>query len=47
MSDLLRFEDYAAGQVIDLGSYAVTAAEIRELLEKQVELVIDGGRSIG
>lgn len=30
MSDLLRFEDYAAGQVIDLGTYAVTAAEIRE-----------------
>ncbi|MGB3141191.1 MAG: MaoC family dehydratase [Aestuariivirga sp.] len=30
MSDLLHFEDYAAGQVIDLGSYAVTAAEIRE-----------------
>ncbi|HRA94193.1 MAG TPA: MaoC family dehydratase [Aestuariivirga sp.] len=30
MSDLLHFEDYAAGQVIDLGTYAVTAAEIRE-----------------
>jgi len=30
VSDLLHFEDYAAGQVIDLGSYAVTAAEIRE-----------------
>jgi acyl dehydratase len=30
VSDLLHFEDYAAGQVIDLGTYAVTAAEIRE-----------------
>jgi acyl dehydratase len=30
MTELLHFEDYAVGQVIDLGSYAVTAAEIRE-----------------
>jgi acyl dehydratase len=30
VSELLHFEDYAAGQVIDLGTYAVTAAEIRE-----------------
>ena len=30
MSELLHFEDYAAGQVIDLGSYAVTAEEISE-----------------
>lgn len=30
MSELLHFEDYAVGQVIDLGTYAVTAAEIRE-----------------
>jgi acyl dehydratase len=30
MGELLHFEDFAVGQVIDLGSYAVTAAEIRE-----------------
>jgi acyl dehydratase len=30
VSELLHFEDYAVGQVIDLGTYAVTAAEIRE-----------------
>jgi acyl dehydratase len=30
MAELLHFEDFAVGQVIDLGSYAVTAAEIRE-----------------
>jgi acyl dehydratase len=30
MAELLYFEDFAVGQVIDLGSYAVTAAEIRE-----------------
>lgn len=30
MSDLLHFEDFAVGQVIGLGSYAVTAAEIRD-----------------
>ena len=30
MSELLHFEDFEVGQVIDLGSYAVTAQEIRE-----------------
>jgi acyl dehydratase len=30
MGELLHFEDFAVGQVIDLGSYVVTAAEIRE-----------------
>jgi acyl dehydratase len=30
MGELLHFEDFAVGQVIDLGSYAVTVAEIRE-----------------
>ena len=30
MGELLHFEDFEVGQVIDLGSYAVTAAEIRE-----------------
>jgi acyl dehydratase len=30
MAELLHFEDFAVGQEIDLGSYAVTAAEIRE-----------------
>ena len=30
MGELLHFEDFAVGQVIDLGSYAVTADEIRE-----------------
>ena len=30
MGELLHFEDFAVGQVIDLGSYAVTAQEIRE-----------------
>ena len=30
MAELLYFENFAEGQVIDLGSYAVTAAEIRE-----------------
>ena len=30
MAELLHFEDFAVGQVIDLGSHAVTAAEIRE-----------------
>ena len=30
MAELLHFEDFAVGQVIDLGSYAVTADEIRE-----------------
>jgi acyl dehydratase len=30
VAELLHFEDYAVGQVIDLGSYAVTAEEIRE-----------------
>ena len=30
MAELLHFEDFAVGQVIDLGTYAVTAAEIRE-----------------
>jgi acyl dehydratase len=30
MAELLHFEDFAVGQVIDLGAYAVTAAEIRE-----------------
>ena len=30
MGALLHFEDFAVGQVIDLGSYAVTSAEIRE-----------------
>lgn len=30
MGALLHFEDFAVGQVIDLGTYAVTAEEIRE-----------------
>ncbi len=30
MPELLHFEDFAVGQVIDLGTYAVTAAEIIE-----------------
>ena len=30
MGELLHFEDFSAGQVIDLGTYAVTAEEIRE-----------------
>ena len=30
MPELLHFEDFVVGQVIDLGTYAVTAAEIRE-----------------
>lgn len=30
MGELLHFEDFDVGQVIDLGSYAVTAEEIRE-----------------
>jgi acyl dehydratase len=30
MGELLHFEDFEVGQVIDLGSYAVTAQEIRE-----------------
>jgi acyl dehydratase len=30
MGELLHFEDFDLGQVIDLGSYAVTAAEIKE-----------------
>ena len=30
MGELLHFEDFAVGQVIDLGTYAVTAEEIRE-----------------
>ena len=30
MDELLHFEDFAVGQVIDLGSYAVSAAEIKE-----------------
>ena len=30
MGELLHFEDFEVGQVIDLGSYAVTAEEIRE-----------------
>jgi acyl dehydratase len=30
MGELLHFEDFAVGQVIDLGSYVVTAKEIRE-----------------
>jgi acyl dehydratase len=30
MAGLLHFEDFEVGQVIDLGTYAVTAAEIRE-----------------
>ena len=30
MAELLHFENFAVGQVIDLGSHAVTAAEIRE-----------------
>ena len=30
MAELLHFEDFAVGQVIDLGSHVVTAAEIRE-----------------
>ena len=30
MAELLHFEDFAVGQVIDLGSYGVTVEEIRE-----------------
>jgi acyl dehydratase len=30
MGELLHFEEFEVGQVIDLGSYAVTAEEIRE-----------------
>jgi len=30
MAELLHFEDFAVGQVIDLDTYAVTAEEIRE-----------------
>ncbi len=30
MAELLHFEDFAVGQVIALGSHAVTAADIRE-----------------
>ena len=30
MGELLHFDDFELGQVIDLGSYAVTAQEIRE-----------------
>jgi acyl dehydratase len=30
MGELLHFEDFAVGQVIGLGTYAVTAEEIRE-----------------